>query len=77
MDKDALVSACILLKRARVAGGIADGSPAIEAIKISPEPGYETLAFAIPELLAEWSCVMREFAMDSSCELSQLNLAVY
>lgn len=72
LDPDPLKSARMLLERATLAGGLKAGSPPLETIEIpleEPEKGFETFAFAIPGVKElDYIRLMREFAMDSTCE---------
>ncbi|KZV79202.1 hypothetical protein EXIGLDRAFT_661315 [Exidia glandulosa HHB12029] len=74
-DTDQLKSARILLENGRTAGNL--GMYAVHPIDMAPEEGFETLAWALPDVMKSWQGRIREVSMDSAWETNGRRFELY
>ena len=63
-DEDQFKSAQILLEEAKAGKW---GMYAPEPVPIPQEPGFQVLAFTLPDILRKWGGRIRKLSMDSCC----------
>lgn len=70
LEEDAIASSMETLKKGEKANGLGPNSNRFEIIPIDhPEVGHRTVAFALTDILELCASRMREYAVDSVCEL--------